>query len=159
MITHTRVSKAFFILLVGGALIGVLLLRFSPFSFEKDTDVFEGTITIDGKGIPVSIADTETERAQGLSGTTALQKGSGKLFIFERPAKYGFWMKDMQYPLDIVWIGSGFTVVDVIENILPESYPSVFYPKHEALFVVEVNAFEAKKLGFIPGAVLSITKK
>lgn len=161
MIIQSRVFKAIFILLVGGALILVLFLRFRD---QKQPDLARTVLATDGfvsigkTNIPVSIADTEATRELGLSGTTSLTKGSGKLFIFENPGKYGFWMKDMNYSLDIVWIDATFHVVDITKNVTPESYPIVFYAKEPILFVLEVNSGDSSVLNIKPGAIVEITK-
>ena len=44
------------------------------------------------------------ERSQGLSGRPNLAAGTGMLFVFEQAGSYAFWMKDMRFPLDMVWI-------------------------------------------------------
>ena len=119
-----------------GALFGVLLVR----SHATNT---QGAVLIGETRIPVSIADTLRTRAKGLSGTPSLELGTGKLFIFDRPDQYAFWMKDMQYPLDIVWVDSDWKVVDITYNALPESYPSTFSPAIPAQYVLELNAGEA----------------
>lgn len=161
MIIQSRVFKAIFILLVGGALILVLFLRFRDNSVKDEAvtpSPYQGFVSVGDTYIPVSIADTEATRELGLSGTTSLAKGSGKLFIFEQPSKYGFWMKDMNYSLDLVWIDATFHVVDITKNVSPESYPNVFYAKEPVLFVLEVNDGESEALKLIPGTTVTITK-
>ena len=129
-----------------GAFFGVLLLR-SRSSVEPR--IVAGDVVI-----PVSIADTDSERAQGLSGTASLAPGTGKLFIFPQVGNYGFWMKDMRYPIDIVWIDSSWQVVSVDEQVSPESYPSVYYPPSAVQYVLEVNAGEATGDNLLTGAKL-----
>lgn len=90
--------------------------------------------------IPVSIAADEASRDQGLSGTSALATNSGKLFIFPRPGKYGFWMKDMNYPLDFIWISSDLKIVGITANVAADTYPKIFYPPTLVRYVLEVNA-------------------
>lgn len=160
MIIKASVFKAIFILLVGGALILVLFLRFwaKPDVARTVLATYDGFVSIGKTNIPVSIADTEATRELGLSGTTSLTKGSGKLFIFPRPDKYGFWMKDMKYSLDLVWIDAAFRIVDVTKNATPASYPNVFYAKEPVLFVLEVNSDESEALNLIPGTTVTITK-
>ena len=62
------------------------------------------------------------------------------IFVFDKSYKYSFWMKDMLFPIDIIWIGEDFSVVDITENAEPNSYPNLFTPREEALYVLEVNA-------------------
>ena len=88
----------------------------------------------------VSIADTPEERYQGLSGVAELPTLEGKLFIFDTEGQYGFWMKDMVIPLDIIWINNDRKIVHIEEGIRPDSYPAVFSSPTPARFVLEINA-------------------
>jgi len=88
----------------------------------------------------VELADTPKLRTQGLSGRKQLNQNSGLLFLFEKSAIYSFWMKDMNFPLDIIWINEDNLVVHIEKNLKPETFPNIFSPKSEALFVLEVNA-------------------
>jgi len=92
-------------------------------------------------GVTVSIADTPEERNQGLSGVESLPTDEGKLFIFDKEGEYGFWMKDMKIPLDIIWINNERRIVHIEENVSPESYPAIYGSPEPARFVLEVNAF------------------
>src|ERR1043166_4776967 len=62
------------------------------------------TISIDGAPVVVEVASTETQREQGLSGRSALPSGRGMLFVFDADAEWGFWMKDMSFAIDMVWL-------------------------------------------------------
>ena len=62
---------------------------------------------------PVELAVTPEERSQGLSGREVLPEGSGMLFVFEGDQHLSFWMREMNFPLDMVWIDSSCHVVDV----------------------------------------------
>ncbi len=93
--------------------------------------------------VQVSVADTEREREQGLSGTKRLPEGVGKLFVFDTPALYGFWMKNMRYPIDIVWIDDAWQVAGITRDVAPETYPSVFYPPKPVVYVLELPSGSA----------------
>jgi len=54
--------------------------------------------------VAVDVVDTPALRARGLSGRAGLAPDEGMLFLFEAPALQSFWMKDMRFPIDIVWI-------------------------------------------------------
>lgn len=96
------------------------------------------TITIAGNTVRVSVADTPAMRRQGLSGRIGLAPDEGLLFVFEKEGTWGFWMKDMRFSIDIVWIGKDGRVVFVKERAMPESYPEAFVPSAPALYVVEL---------------------
>ncbi len=95
--------------------------------------------------IKIEIADTDLARAQGLSGRSSLPTDSGLLFIFSTPGKPGFWMKDMHFPIDIIWLDEDWRVAAITANLAPETYPQVFYPPTPIKYVLEVNAGLAEK--------------
>ncbi len=102
--------------------------------------------------IYVKISDDEQERETGLSGITSIDKDVGMLFIFGDSKIRNFWMKDMNFPLDMVWIGENKKVLSVSENILPESYPNSISSSEPAKYVLELNAFMAKMIGLKAGS-------
>lgn len=89
--------------------------------------------------LKVEIADSHGERGQGLGGRESLPQDQGMFFIFERPGKYPFWMRDMRFPLDIMWLDEYYNVVDMAIDVRPDSYPGAFAPNKNALYVLEVN--------------------
>ncbi len=99
---------------------------------------------IENLAVTVTVADDAAERAQGLSGTPKLADLEGKLFIFDGEGHHRFWMKDMNYPIDIIFISNEFKVVDIVENVPPETYPTTYTSKEPARFVLETNAFFAR---------------
>ncbi|MFA5173431.1 MAG: DUF192 domain-containing protein [Candidatus Paceibacterota bacterium] len=75
------------------------------------------------------VADNTFKRTRGLSGKENLGEKEGMLFVYSIAGKPGFWMKDMNFAIDIVWI-KGEEVVGVTKEVKPESYKEgkVFYP-------------------------------
>lgn len=86
------------------------------------------------------LAMTDAEIERGLSGTKKLSQDQAMLFVYQRAAKWPIWMKDMYYPLDIVWLDEQKRVVSIVKNAPPESYPQRFTPSEPALYVVELAA-------------------
>jgi uncharacterized protein len=87
------------------------------------------------------VAKTETEREKGLSDTRELRNDQAMLLIFDRDDKWSIWMKDMNYPIDIVWLDKDKKVVYIVKNAPPESYPyEKFVPKQDARYVLELLA-------------------
>lgn len=92
----------------------------------------------------VTVVDTPETRQNGLMYKESLPKNQGMLFVFERSEVYGFWMPNVNFPLDIVWIDKSFHVVDIktvppCEDKVIQNCPS-YKPDGEALYVLEVNA-------------------
>ncbi|MFH1620940.1 MAG: DUF192 domain-containing protein [Patescibacteria group bacterium] len=117
-------------------------------------------VEIGNNRIEVEIADTPLSRIQGLSGRASLPEKSGMLFIFSEPDIQRFWMGDMRFPLDMIWI-NGDTVLEVVtlqppspQAPVPESWTS----KEPADKVLELNAGLAEKLGIVAGSKIVITR-
>lgn len=93
----------------------------------------------------IGIQDTPEKRMQGLSGRPALGAYEGMLFIFPEEGIYSFWMKDMLFPIDIIWLSSNLSVVHIAKHVNPASYPDLFTPPSAAQYVLEVPAGFADK--------------
>jgi uncharacterized membrane protein (UPF0127 family) len=107
--------------------------------------------------LSVEIADSDTLRHQGLSGKDALKENQGMLFVFEKSDQHSFWMKNMNFPIDIIWFSESRAVVDTVENIPPEgNYPKIIYkPKEAAMYALEVSAGWAMNHSVVPGTQFS----
>ena len=104
-----------------------------------------------GDGVfKVRVAATDAERMTGLGGSEPLAEGRGMLLAFERDNRWSIWMKDVSYPLDVIWLDAERRVVHIVKNMPPESYPdSSFSPEKPARYVLEVAAgtVEKKSIG------------
>jgi uncharacterized membrane protein (UPF0127 family) len=101
-------------------------------------------VEIEDKRYKVQVAQTEEERAKGLSGITTLPKDKGMLFVFDEPQTVSFWMKDTLIPLDIVFINPDEEVIEVHSakpnDLTPITVSNVQY-------VLEVNQGSGIKEG------------
>lgn len=102
-------------------------------------------ITINDHKIFIEIADTSEKRVQGLSNRDSLPADHGMLFVFGTYQKPAFWMKDMRFPIDIIWIKDD-TIIGFEQNVLPETYQQglTFTPLTPINKVLEVSAFFIK---------------
>lgn len=100
----------------------------------------------DGMTVVVEVADSPAERARGLSDRGALSPDAGMLFTFDEPDERQFWMKDMRFPIDIVWIRDG-RVIGVDANVPVEDGPPwTTYRSPESVdAVLELNAGMAER--------------
>lgn len=112
---------------------------------EVETSETSNVLKIGNAAVKIDIVDTPPERARGLSGIDSIEDDEGMLFVFGGPRRYSFWMKDMRFPIDIVWIGEDRRVVDITENLRPESYPAQYQPREPAQYVLEVNTGWARR--------------
>ncbi len=108
--------------------------------YFESVDNREIEIRIGGEIVTSKIADTPEKRTNGLSNTKSLDQDSGLLFVFENEGIQGFWMKDMNYPIDIIWIGRDKRISGIERNISPDTYPEVFTSPQPIKYVLEVNA-------------------
>ncbi len=133
--------------------INVSLCIFQLFKFNQsfaEEIVYSQAIvtTSSGKEIPVEVADTLKKRSLGLGKRTSLKKGWGMLFVFEKREHHRFWMKDMQFPLDIIWLDN-HRIVHVIHDAKPAKSkvkPEVMTSPVPVNFVLEIAAGRAEKL-------------
>lgn len=131
-------------------LVLILFLVFFSFKFFSKPSFDE--IEINGKKFKIEIADTSAKRVKGLSNRESLSKGSGMLFIFKEPGFHRFWMKDMNFALDLIWIREN-KIVEITANVLPTEYqpPNTISPKTKVDKVLEINAGKAKEFGLKVG--------
>lgn len=113
------------------------------------------SLTINDLTIPVAIADTPFLQQQGLSNRTSLPENAGMLFVFSEKMAQHFWMYNMLFPLDVVWI-SDQAVVGIEENIPTPSTESIprFSSPVPVNYVLELNAGFIKKYGISIGDVV-----
>lgn len=111
----------------------------------------------DGK-IEALVADTNESREEGLSGRTGLSDGKGMLFDFGISGRFGFWMKDMLFPIDMIWINNNGIIVNIVENALPEDYPKTYINNPPASFVLEIGANKAREYGLFLGSKVNISQ-
>jgi uncharacterized membrane protein (UPF0127 family) len=148
-----RNSLIAFVILVGLVLVG---LWYVYANYYEEIYDFLGvrvqyTMSVEEAFFTVTVADEPHEWRQGLSGTAPLADQTGMLFVFDQEDRYGMWMKDMNYPLDILWINNDMTVVHIEENVEPNTYPKVFASDEPARFVLEVPAFTVKTFQLTEG--------
>ncbi len=125
----------------------ILILIVSIFIFHS-TQQFDGyprkQARINTHRLTLILANTEQRKNIGLSGSKPLKDYEGMLFQFPTIGRYGFWMKDMNYSLDFIYLRDN-VVVELTENVSPDTFPSVIIPKNEFNAVIEVAAGIAEK--------------
>ncbi len=135
-------KKKLIIFLIVLAILSFCVILFSDsINGKKIQTISNPYLTINNTRINLTIADTPAKQIQGLSYQPSLEKDTGMLFIFSDKQVRNFWMKDMNFPLDIVWLDDN-KIVKIDANLPAEgeqpknSYSSIF-PINR---VLEVNA-------------------
>ncbi len=132
--------------LFGLAFIALLLgLSIGAYFYSKSAQTPLLQAHVNGVTLYLEEAKTPADQAKGLGGRDSLDTNHGMLFRLGTPQIAKFWMKDMRFPLDFLWLKNG-TVVDTSEHIaapitgLPDSSLPIISPKTPADAVIEVGA-------------------
>lgn len=130
--------KIFLILLL-------LVLFFVLLNYSFDDKKYQD-IQIKGRLIKVELAESEQAHYQGLSGRDGLCGDCGMLFVFNERQEQTFVMRDMKFPLDILFITNG-EIVNLVESANPEgSDYSTYYSSQQAVdYVLELPGGYSKK--------------
>lgn len=104
----------------------------------------------------LEIVASKAAQAKGLGGRESLAQDHGMLFVFDKPAKQCFWMKDMRFSIDIIWLDSAKKVTSKVPNVSPDSYPMQYCGDATTKYVIELNAGEAKRAGIKLGNILQL---
>ncbi len=148
-----KVLLAFAFLLI---VLGVMHLtqnylnREGTFSFFKKTPI----VTINGNNFRVIVATSQQEREIGLSETKQLSQNQGMIFLFDKPDYYPFWMKNMKFPIDIIYINKDI-IMTIKSNVqLPKDNkenPTIYTPTAPSDKVLEIQAGLSEKYNFKNG--------
>jgi hypothetical protein len=144
MKTSTKVIGIAFAAVVLLSALGAALLKRPAVSDDRREVVINDQI------ITAIVAATPAEQARGLGGRSALGANEGLLFEFSGPGVYPFWMKDMQFPIDIIWIRDG-RIVDITERLdpqigAPDSELRMYSPQEAVDEVLEIASGRAALL-------------
>jgi hypothetical protein len=135
-----------------------LFLLFSSVFASGCGSAQEHWVELQGQRYRVEIADDNAERARGLMFRDAMPEENGMLFIHDTQMPLSYWMKNTKIPLDILYFDRDRKLVSQRRDVPPCSlgdrcppYPS----SAPALYVLELNAGQAAKLGLKDGAELT----
>ena len=118
-------------------IISLVYKPLNPIS-ESGGEATGAVAQVAGVTIDLLVGDTPEEREKGLSGHPGLEPEEGMLFVFPEDGVYSFWMKDMLFAIDIIWLSYSGDIIDIRENAAPESYPTAFTPRGPARYVLEL---------------------
>lgn len=110
--------------------------------YRNDRQVQVGSQTIE-----VQVARTPFDLHEGLGGRACIGKDRGMLFTFNNPGDYIIWMRNMHFPIDIIWINQDKEVVQVASNVFPFTYPEIFVNSKPASYILELKAGQVRSFG------------
>lgn len=140
---------------IAGTLIWTRLNKGSEVTFQATTDQSSpimAIVEVNEIKYSVEIADNPERHGLGLSFRDNLAAGQGMLFLFSQPSRPSFWMREMKFPLDFVWINEQNKVIEVTRNVpvpkanIKEEDLPLYTPKGNIIYVLEVNAGEASAI-------------
>lgn len=141
------------------ALAGIILLSSAC---AGKINPYASVITVGKKTIYVQIVTAPAEMSQGLSGRQALNPDQGMLFDFKSSQRPGFWMKEMNFDLDFIWISQN-KIIGITQNVprpaAADSNLPVYYPPGNVDMVLEVNSGWAEKNGVKVGDFVALKNK
>lgn len=137
-----------------GATVVFMLLR----EVEKPeyVDVSIGDVTFTAE-----LAANEARRAKGLGGRQSLGENEAMLFKFSGNGFHSFWMKDMLFPIDIIWI-QDTVIVDIQKDAaipISQNDSQIYTPENQANNVLEINAGLVERYGFKIGDLVVIQSR
>ena len=144
--------KDFFFLVLGLIIVLGSFFLFFEQTLKKENKI--KIIKINDTSIEVEVVDTPETREKGLSDREALPESAGMLFIFDSPTQYGFWMKDMKFSIDIIWIDDKFTIIGIEKEVSPNTFPQIFSPDKDIKYVLELPAGSSSKYNIEIGTVI-----
>jgi uncharacterized protein len=112
------------------------------------------TVTINNNIFKVAVVISEKDMEIGLSETKSIAPNQGMIFLFKTPGYYSFWMKNMKFPIDIIYI-NGDAIVTIINNAQsPKNNAenlTIYSPAQPADKVLEIQAGLSDKYHFKNG--------
>jgi uncharacterized membrane protein (UPF0127 family) len=115
-----------------------------------------GIVTIDGQTIYVDLAENAAQQELGLGNRASLGAHQGMLFLFTTDDVHEFWMKDMSFSIDMVWLSADGTIIYIQPNVAPSTYPDAFGPNELSRYVLELPANFASTHGIKVGDVATL---
>lgn len=110
---------------------------------------------VGGHKYTLEVARSDAQRRRGLGGRASMPADRGMLFAYDKSGRYCYWMKDMQFPLDIIWLDADKRIIKLEVNLSPETYPASYCSDgNNARYVIELNAGQASANGLRAGSRL-----
>jgi len=126
-------------------------------------NLFDGkqaTATFGDEKIKLDVAKTTKEHEVGLSNRKSLKENQGMIFLFDKPDYYSFWMKNMKFPIDIIFL-NGNRIITIHKNVQPPASSNASLPlftsSQPADKIIELPAGKSDKLDLKEDDTVSLT--
>lgn len=108
--------------------------RPTPLEFLSDRRI---VLDVDGEQVTLEVADTRFKQTRGLTNRKRPDDAYGMLYVLEEPSRYAYWMKDMLFSTDVIWLDEQYRVIDLEASLSAENSSQIYEPDQPALFVLE----------------------
>jgi uncharacterized membrane protein (UPF0127 family) len=132
--------------------IAVLFLSIAAIYYIGVRGTYSTDLKVADQNFLVQIVDTDVGRQQGLSGRYSMCDRCGMLFVFDDISERRFWMKDMKFDIDIIFIDADKKIVKIYENVDRKKFPETY--EANAKYVFELKSGVAKSSGIVVGDVI-----
>jgi uncharacterized membrane protein (UPF0127 family) len=135
------------------------LVNQGPLKIFNLTRQTKAKAIINHRTFTLIVAETDEEKRIGLSLRKSLPKDYGMLFQFEHEDFHPFWMRNMKFPIDILFIRNN-KIVTIYRNVQPPQSPSdvliLYRPAEPSDKVIEINANLSDEYGFKVGDEITL---
>jgi uncharacterized protein len=114
-----------------------------PSIVDPNDQPIKARIVVNGFEVLADVAITDEDQIKGLSIKDQMNENEGMLFVYDEPSQQSFWMKDMKFPIDIIWLNGTGSVIHIEENLRPcvsSLECPTFSPSENAQYVLETVA-------------------
>jgi uncharacterized membrane protein (UPF0127 family) len=114
----------------------------------------QANVTVNTIKLIAYVAESDEQRTKGLSVKNALLENEAMIFIFKTEGQHAFWMKNMKFPIDIIWLNNDKSVVHIEHNLQPyilDIFCQIYNPNTNSLYVLETAAGFAHRHGIAEG--------
>jgi len=162
---HSAVTLARYVLVLATVLLAAGSCKDEPgedvVTSPRQGELPRETVVVAGQEFTIELAYTRASRRRGLMFRDELPPNSGMLFVFDRPRRRSFYMKNCLIDLDIIFMADDGTVVKAVTMRAPKpDEPLKYYSSGSAIkYALEVQAGTARKLGLAIGQKIELPRR
>lgn len=160
-IVFSRLALVIFVIVML-VIVGVFKQATPVTTVLSSLDGYQKLILPNSQVIMAEVVNTSEQRLKGLSGRNSLAKNFAMLFVFDKEDYHSFWMPDMNFAIDIIWLDENYKIVDIAESVQPmPKYDLDDLPRYinqsPAQYVLEVNAGFSSRNKLNEGDLIQLT--
>ncbi len=145
-------------------LLALAVVTAAAHTFNTSEEVVEASFESTEISLKLEIADTPEERRKGLMYRRNLESRTGMIFIYDTEEYRSFWMKNTYIPLDVIFLDSNMTVINIEQaepqpDVTDEDDLKRYRSEEPAQYVVELNQGFADNYSLGPGDRLVLERK